>query len=69
MKGMEKKTKDMPNMKVGPGLKIKSGKNEVKLAGRIHFDVGMHDADPILGCDVANTEGGSALLMALILED
>ena len=24
-----------------------------------YFDVGMHDADPILGCDVANTEGGS----------
>ncbi len=62
MKGMEKKTKDMPNMKVGPGLKIKSGKNEVKLAGRIHFDVGMHDADPILGCDVANTEGGSCFV-------
>ena len=30
MKGMEKKTKDMPNMKVGPGLKIKSV-NEFKL--------------------------------------
>ena len=62
IKAIEKKNKNTTEMKVGPGLKIKSGKNEVKLAGRIHFDVGMHDADPILGCDVANTEGGSCFV-------
>lgn len=59
IKAIEKKNKNSNEIKAGPGLTIKSGKNEVKLAGRIHFDIGMHDADPILGCDVANTEGGS----------
>ena len=62
MKGMEKKTKGTPSIKAGPGLKIKSGKNEIKIGGRIHFDIGMHDADPILGCDVAVTEGGSCFV-------
>lgn len=38
IKGMEKKTKDTPSIKAGPGLKIKSGKNEVKFGGRIHYD-------------------------------
>ena len=56
---MEKKTKDAPSIKVGPGLKIKSGKNEVKLAGRIHYDVGMHDADEVMSCEVAIAEGGA----------
>jgi len=59
IKAMEKKTKTNTEIKAGPGLTIKYGKNEVKLAGRAHFDIGMHDADPILGCDVANSEGGS----------
>ena len=59
MKGLETKTKDMPSMKVGPGLKIKSGKNEVKLGGRIHYDVGLHDVDPTLTCEMAQAEGGS----------
>ena len=39
---MEKENKDVPSLKVGPGLKFKSGKNEVKLGGRIHFDVGSY---------------------------
>ncbi|MDA9708368.1 OprO/OprP family phosphate-selective porin [Alphaproteobacteria bacterium] len=59
MKGLEKKTKDMPSIKSGPGLKIKKGKNEVKVGGRIHFDVGLHDPDPVLTCEVASVEGGS----------
>ena len=48
IKGMEKKTKDVPTIKVGPGLKIKSGKNEVKFGGRVHFDVGMYDENFLL---------------------
>ena len=58
MKGLEKKTKDVPSIKVGPGLKIKSGKNEVKFGGRIHFDVGLHDADTLLTCEAANDAAG-----------
>ena len=59
IKGIEKKTKDIPSIKAGPGLKIKSGKNEVKFGGRIHYDLGLHDVDPILSCEMAETEGGS----------
>ena len=59
IKGMEKKTKDTPSIKAGPGLKIKSGKNEVKFGGRIHYDLGLHDVDPTLSCEMAETEGGS----------
>ena len=59
MKGLEKKTKDMPSIKSGPGLKIKKGKNEVKVGGRIHFDLGLHDPDAVLSCEVASVEGGS----------
>ena len=39
---MEKENKDVPSIKVGPGIKFKSGKNEVKLGGRIHFDTGSY---------------------------
>ena len=56
---MEKENKDIPSIKAGPGLKIKSGNNEIKLAGRIHYDVGMHDADEVMSCEVAIAEGGS----------
>ena len=59
IKGMEKKTKDTPSIKTGPGLKIKSGKNEVKFGGRIHYDLGLHDVDDTLTCEMAETEGGS----------
>ena len=59
IKGMEKKTKDTPSIKAGPGLKIKSGKNEVKFGGRIHYDLGLHDVDDTLTCEMAETEGGS----------
>ena len=59
IKGMEKKTKDTPSIKAGPGLKIKSGKNEVKFGGRIHYDLGLHDVDSTLSCEMAETEGGS----------
>ena len=62
IKGMEKKTKDVPTIKVGPGLKIKSGKNEVKFGGRIHFDVGMHDPDAAVACEQADTSGGSCFV-------
>ena len=59
IKSMEKKTKDVPSLKAGPGLTIKAGKNEVKLIGRIHYDIGLHDVDPTLTCEIAETEGGS----------
>ena len=62
MKGLEKKTKDMPNMKVGPGVKIKSGKNQIKLGGRIHFDVGMYNNDKGAKCEVNDTTDGSCLV-------
>ena len=45
MKGLEKKTKDTPSIKIGPGFKAKSGKNQFKLGGRIHFDIGMYNND------------------------
>ena len=64
IKGMEKKTKDVPTIKVGPGLKIKSGKNEVKFGGRIHFDVGLHDADTLLTCEAANDSAGGGNCVA-----
>ena len=49
-------------MKVGPGLKIKSGKNEFKLGGRIHFDVGMYNNDKAAKCEVNDTTDGSCLV-------
>jgi phosphate-selective porin OprO/OprP len=63
IKGMEKKTKDVPSMKVGPGLKIKSGKNEVKFGGRVHFDVGMYDGDKAATCEVASEASESSCLV------
>ena len=51
IKAIEKKNKNTTEMKVGPGLKIKSGKNEFKLGGRIHFDVGMYNNDKAAKCE------------------
>jgi len=62
IKGMEKKTKDTPSIKTGPGLKIKSGKNEVKFGGRIHFDIGMYNNDKGAKCEVNDTTDGSCLV-------
>ena len=59
MKSINKKSSDTPKIKVGPGLKIKSGKNEIKIGGRIHFDVGFHDADAPASCEMADLESGS----------
>ena len=64
IKRMEKENKDVPSIKVGPGLKFKSGKNEVKLGGRIHFDVGLHDADTLLTCEAASDSAGGGNCVA-----
>ena len=59
---MEKENKDVPSIKVGPGLKFKSGKNEVKLGGRIHFDTGSYKNEKGAKCEVNDTTGGSCLV-------
>ena len=59
---MEKENKDVPSIKVGPGLKFKSGKNEVKLGGRIHFDAGSYKNEKGAKCEVNDTTGGSCLV-------
>ena len=61
IKGMEN-TKDTASIKAGPGLKIKSGKNEVKFGGRIHFDIGMYNNDKGAKCEVNDTTDGSCLV-------
>ena len=45
---MEKENKGIPSIKVGPGLKFKSGKKEFMLGGRIHFDVGSYKNEKAL---------------------
>ena len=62
IKAIEKKNKATTEIKTGPGLKIKSGKNEFKLGGRIHFDVGMYNNDKAAKCEVNDTTDGSCLV-------
>jgi phosphate-selective porin OprO/OprP len=63
MKGLEKKTKDTPSIKIGPGFKAKSGKNQFKLGGRIHFDIGSYDSADGATCQAAHSITDSSCLV------
>ena len=50
-KSAKKKSKGKASVKLGPGLKIKQGNNEVKVIGRLHFDYRSFEDDFVTSPD------------------